>query len=252
MQDSLPSKLKHTPTVGIMGGLGPAATIDFMQRLLRATPAGDDGDHYRQLVDNNAKVPSRIKAILEGGDIDPLPMLIEMGKNLEAGGADFLAMPCNTAHFYHQGVQEQVSIPFLHMPNLALQAIHEKLHSDNSDRLTVALLASPALQKVKLFESYAEPLAIDIIYPQAPQQTQLLEVIQAIKAGATADSQETAFKDIATEVQSLGADALLVCCSELSLLTGVLREAEQIIFPVFDSIEELVNKSLKFLREISE
>ena len=88
-------------TIGILGGMGPAATVELMSRIIRQTPAKDDRDHLRMLVDNNPKVPSRIEAIIEGTGADPLPELQRMAQGLEAAGADFLIMACNTAHHYH-------------------------------------------------------------------------------------------------------------------------------------------------------
>ncbi|HEY1837589.1 MAG TPA: aspartate/glutamate racemase family protein, partial [Rhizomicrobium sp.] len=78
--------------VGVIGGMGPEATVDFLSRVLRATPATDDADHIRVLVDNNPKIPSRIAALIEGGGEDPLPALIAMARGLESQGADFLVM----------------------------------------------------------------------------------------------------------------------------------------------------------------
>ncbi len=86
--------------VGIIGGLGPEATVDLMRRVIQATPASDDQDHIRMIVDCNPKVPSRMKAILEGTGEDPAPYLVIMAKDLAAWGADFLAIACNTAHLY--------------------------------------------------------------------------------------------------------------------------------------------------------
>ncbi|RLB91348.1 MAG: aspartate racemase RacD, partial [Deltaproteobacteria bacterium] len=83
--------------VGILGGMGPEATVDLMQRIISLTPALDDIDHIRCIVDNNPKVPSRIKAIIEGDGEDPGPCMADMGRRLESWGADFLVIACNTA-----------------------------------------------------------------------------------------------------------------------------------------------------------
>ncbi len=98
-------------TVGILGGMGPEATIDLMQRIIRLTPALDDADHIRCIVDNNPKVPSRIKAIIEGDGEDPGPCMADMGRRLGAWGADFLAIACNTAHYYYDAVRASRRYP---------------------------------------------------------------------------------------------------------------------------------------------
>ena len=97
--------------VGIIGGMGPEATVDLMQRVIRLTPAKDDSAHIRCLVDDNPKIPSRIKALIEGTGESPGPAIAATAKNLESWGADFIAIPCNTAHYYHAEAQAAVSIP---------------------------------------------------------------------------------------------------------------------------------------------
>ena len=114
-------------TVGILGGMGPDATIDLMARVIRTTPAEDDADHIRMLVDNNPKVPSRIKAIIEGTGESPAPCLAAMAQGLEKQGADFLVMPCNTAHFYFDEIAGSVSIPFVNLIDLTVAAAIEIL-----------------------------------------------------------------------------------------------------------------------------
>src|SRR5210317_1086324 len=105
-------------TVGILGGMGPEATVDLMRRIIRLTPALDDADHIRCIVDNNPKVPSRIKAIIEGDGEDPGPCMADMGRRLESWGADFLVIACNTAHFYYGAVQQAVNIPVVNLIDL--------------------------------------------------------------------------------------------------------------------------------------
>ena len=111
--------------VGILGGMGPEATVDLMQRIIRLTPALDDADHIRCIVDNNPKVPSRIKAIIEGGGEDPGPCMAEMGRRLESWGADFLVIACNTAHFYYDAVRDAVTIPVINLIDLVANHVQE-------------------------------------------------------------------------------------------------------------------------------
>lgn len=92
--------IARQPVVGVLGGMGPEATVELMQRVIRATPARDDADHVRMIVDNNPKVPSRIAALIERRGDDPAPVIADMARGLEAAGADFLVIACNTAHHY--------------------------------------------------------------------------------------------------------------------------------------------------------
>ena len=114
----MPDKAYKDKTVGILGGMGPEATVDLMQRVIDATPAIDDVDHIRMLVDNNPKVPSRIKALIDVTGKSPAPCMIDMARGLEKQGADFLVIPCNTAHHYYSDVAAAVDIPVINLIEL--------------------------------------------------------------------------------------------------------------------------------------
>ncbi len=109
--------------IGILGGMGPEATVLLMSRIIARTPAADDSDHVPLLVDNNTQVPSRIKALIEKTGEDPGPVLTDMARRLEAAGVAALAMPCNTAHHYASRIRAAVSIPFLDMIELSADAV---------------------------------------------------------------------------------------------------------------------------------
>ncbi|HET6780529.1 MAG TPA: amino acid racemase, partial [bacterium] len=100
--------------IGVLGGLGPWATLDLFEKILTLTPAAKDQDHLRLIIDNNPKIPDRSPAILGTGE-DPTPALVETARNLERAGADFIVIPCNTAHFFYDAVRRAVSIPVLHI-----------------------------------------------------------------------------------------------------------------------------------------
>ena len=139
-------------TVGIIGGLGPEATVDLMTRVIRATPAGDDQDHIRMIVDCNPKVPSRMKAILEGTGGNPAPALVAMAKNLAAYGADFLVIACNTAHLYLDRIREAVPVPVLNMIDLTV----DRVILENPDIRRVGLLASWTVIRPGLYQAAFE------------------------------------------------------------------------------------------------
>ena len=106
--------------VGILGGMGPGATILVMQKVLAAVYADDDADHVPLIVDQNSQVPSRIKHLIEGTGSDPAPVLADMARRLAAGGAEAVAVPCNTAHHYAPTIRAAVDLPFLDMIELSV------------------------------------------------------------------------------------------------------------------------------------
>jgi aspartate racemase len=224
--------LAETKTIGILGGMGPAATVELMSRIIRKTPAKDDDDHLRMLVDNNPKVPSRIKALLEGTGADPLPELQRMAKGLEAGGADFLVMACNTAHHYHAELAASVAIPFLSIVDVAASRLAE----DYPQARRIGFLASPAVRQTGVYDSAFGERGLIIVYPDEEDSAELLGIIREVKEGLTGSVQRERFHRVARDLAS-GVDAVLVACTELSMLP--LPETER--FLVLDTLDLLAD-----------
>jgi len=142
--------------VGILGGMGPEATILVMQKVLAAVKARDDADHIPLIVDQNPQVPSRIRHLIEGTGEDPGPVLADMARRLVAAGAQALAMPCNTAHHYAPAIRSAVAVPFLDMVEASVT------HAATRARpgAQIGVLASPIEQpQVWKFARGARPLA---------------------------------------------------------------------------------------------
>ncbi len=135
--------------VGILGGMGPQATLLLMQKVIDAVPAADDADHIPLLVDQNPQVPSRIRRLIEGAGEDPAPVLADMARRLVAGGAEALAMPCNTAHHYVPAIRAAVAVPFIDMVDLSVTKAARLAGLDGQ----VGILASPAVRRIGLFDA---------------------------------------------------------------------------------------------------
>ena len=104
------------PVIGIIGGMGPLATCDLMQKIIEYTDADTDQEHVRICVDCNTNIPDRTAAILQGGK-NPVPELVKSAKRLEAMGAQVLVMSCNTAHYFYEDMIPYLETPFLNMIN---------------------------------------------------------------------------------------------------------------------------------------
>ena len=226
--------------VGVLGGMGPDATVDFMNRLLRLVDAKEDSDHIRCIVDNNPKVPSRIKALFEGGKEDPAPCLMDMARRLEAWGADFLVMPCNTAHHYHEQIQSAVRIPVLDMIGLAARAAQQKFPQLRK----VGVLATSATVRVGLYEKAFGELGIATLYPDEPDQAGLLALIKSIKAGQIGEPQRAALIATGRRVLEKGAQALVLACTELSVIAPQKDE-----LPFVDASQALAEETFAIVKQ---
>ena len=224
--------------VGVIGGMGPEATVDFLHRLVARTPARDDADHLRVLVDNNPKIPSRIAALIDGTGEDPTPVLCDMARGLQAQGADFLVMPCNTAHYYLPAIARSVSIPVLDMVQLAIQ----KLSVVKPRR--VGMLASPAVRKVGLYKARMEQAGLHALFPEPQDENVLLGIIKAVKAGRLDDKRRQDYSKVAGNLLSGGADALLVACTEFS----VIGPPAGVTASVVDALDVLVEATIATAR----
>ena len=198
-------------TVGILGGMGPEATVLLMSRLIAATPAQDDADHIPLIVDQNTQVPSRIAALLGGSDADPAPVLAAMARRLQAAGAQALAMPCNTAHHFAPAIQAASSLPFLDM--IALSAT--RADAVALPGAAIGIIASPAVQRTQLLDRALHALGRSTAYPA--DQAALLTAIRAIKAGR-ADQARPALLTASADLLAQGVAIQLIACSEFSMV----------------------------------
>ncbi|MCF3934754.1 amino acid racemase [Acuticoccus sp. M5D2P5] len=220
--------------IGIIGGMGPEATVLFMSRIIERTPAEDDADHIPMVVDNNTRIPSRIAHLIEKRGVDPEPTLVGIARKLERYGATLLAMPCNTAHSYADAIKAAIALPFLDMVELTVEAVTRA----NPATRRVGLLASPAVEITGIYDRAFAAAGIDVLYPD--DRAALLGAIKAIKAGARDDRALGPLAAGYRELTDRGADAAIVACSEFSLLSDALTGP----LPVLDSVTVLAEAAI--------
>jgi aspartate racemase len=222
-------------TVGVIGGMGPEATVDFLRRIVEATPARDDADHIRILVDNNPKIPSRIAALIDGTGEDPTPVLVSMAQGLERQGADFLTVPCNTAHYYLPAIARGVRIPVLDMVALSIS----RLGALSPKPKKIGMLASPAVRKVGLYAKRLSGGGFEALFPGEKGEAAVFAVIRAVKAKSVSDELRSEYETAIRELADEGADAFLVACTELSLLPPPKAG------PYVDALDVLVEETIR-------
>jgi aspartate racemase len=229
--------------VGILGGMGPEATIDLMRRIMQLTPAKDDVDHIHCIVDNNPKVPSRIQAIIDGTGESPAACMAGMAQRLEASGADFIVIPCNTAHHYHRDVQESVRVPVLNLIELTVEFVLRAVPGVGK----VGLLASPAVRITGLYENLFRPRGVEVIYPAAADEERLFRLIKEIKAGASGENVRRDFVEIVLGLSERGAEVGIIACTELS----AVNEGDFPMF-VYDASDILARKIIDMVKNNDE
>lgn len=197
--------------VGILGGMGPQATVLLMDRLIRATPATDDADHIPLIVDQNPQVPSRIRFLIEGAGDDPAPVLAAMARRLEGAGAEALAMPCNTAHHFADAIRGASALPFLDMVAASVAAAR-----DMAEGGPIGILGSPALRRIGVFDRAFAGTGTAILWPG--DEAAMLDAIRAIKAGADHAAPRAALRDASAALLARGARVQMIACTEFSLI----------------------------------
>lgn len=202
--------------IGILGGMGPEATVLLMARVVAMTSVFDDSDHVSMIVDNNTQIPSRIKALIEKTGEDPGPVLADMARGLEAHGAQALAMPCNTAHHFAPVIEKAVDIPLLNMVSLAVS----RLEAMGPTIKRVGILASPAVRDTQIFDNAFASSKIDTLYPS--DQGRMLDAIRAVKVNSCDGAARQVMDKAARELMKRGADCLLIACSELSIIADAV------------------------------
>lgn len=204
--------------VGILGGMGPEATVDLMQKIITNTPAADDCDHIRCIVDNNPKIPSRIRAILTEDGEDPGPELADMAQRLENWGADFLCIPCNTAHAYYDDVVRGVSIPVVHLIDLVVAHVVK----ENPRLQSIGMLGSTTIVKLHLYTTSFARSGVEVVYPDEDIQQQLFEIIRRIKRGETGAAIRQNLGNVAEHLQHKGVSLAVLGCTELGVIADAL------------------------------
>lgn len=220
--------------VGIIGGMGPEATVELMRRVIAHTPANDDQDHIHLIAESNPKIPSRMAHLIELTGTDPAPELVRIAQNLQRAGAVGLAMPCNTAHCYASAIRSAVSIPLLDMVRLTVDGI-----AGRQARARVGLLASTAVHRTGIYARAFEARGIVPVIPR--RQEELMTLINGVKRGDTGPRAVQRLAAIAREVAD-ESDILLIACTELSLISAGIEDRAALL----DSLDVLTQAIVDF------
>lgn len=216
--------------IGILGGMGPEATADLFRRVIKATPAQKDQEHIRVIIDNNPKIPDRTAAII-GGGASPLPEMVKTARNLERAGADFIVMPCNSAHYYYEQLKKSVGIPVLNMIKLTEQVIKKKFPNVKK----VGLIATTGTVKTQIYNQSLWEIGVEVISPPEDMQDRVMKAIyDGIKAGRIMKGKKI-IVNVANYLVERGSEMIICGCTEASL---VLKGGDLSV-PIIDPLQIL-------------
>ena len=228
--------------LGVLGGMGPLASAQFMLRLTLLTPASSDQEHIPAVLWSDPRVPDRGDAMRPGG-ADPLPWLLRGIAGLKRAGCGAIVVPCNTAHYWYDQMVEEAGIP---MPHIVDAAVTD-LARIGIKPGRIGLMGTPTTLRTKLYQQRLSSLGWDCIQPTDEQMERLVSpAIALVKANQVAD----AFEPLAQVVNDLavrGAAAVVLGCTEIPL--GILAgPASRLAVPVIDTIDALARAAIAWAR----
>lgn len=222
--------------VGVLGGMGPDATLDFMAKVVSLTASDTDQGHIHMIVDHNPQVPNRQEAI-RTSDPEVGRLLAGMAQGLEAAGADFLVMVCNSAHAFLEPIRQATTIPFVSIIDESINEIERVAPGAGS----VGVLATDGLQEAGLYQSALADARCTPVLLQENDLRHLMTLIGRIKAGERSGEMRQEMIALAEVLVANGAEAVIAACTEIPL---VLRAADLSV-PLIASTDVLARRTVE-------
>lgn len=227
--------------LGVLGGMGPLASAHFMVRLTELTPAGSDQEHIPAILWSDPRVPDRTAA-RQGRGPDPLPWLLRGVRGLKAAGCGAIAIPCNTAHGWHDGLAAE-GVPILHIVDAAADAIASLVPPGG----TIGVMGTEATLAMRLYQDRLATRGWNTIIPAETEMAgKVSPGIALVKAGRVAEAYPP-LAEVATSLARRGAQAVVLGCTEIPL--GIKAGPwKKLGFPVIDTIDELARVAIAWAR----
>lgn len=228
---------KKTLAIGIMGGMGPQATVHFFSELVRLTDAKTDQDHLQILINNNPQIPNRHLAI-SGKAPSVGPDLAEMARGLEESGADFVVLVCNTAHAFQADIEAALSIPFVSIIDEVVKEIREVQPGTRR----VGVMAAEGCLEAGLYQNALKSYGLEPVLWDDDQLSRFMTLVFEIKAGKTGEKEELEMMDLARALEARGAELLISGCTEIPLVL----DADKVSLPLLSSSDLLIRNTIAY------
>ncbi len=220
--------------IGVLGGMGPEATVDLMAKIIKSTPASRDQDHIPILVYSDPTTPDRTAYLLGRGE-NPLPFLIRGAKTLQDMGADIIVIGCNTAHYFYEDIVRAVSVKVLHI------AREVKVYVEKRGVHRVLVLATDGTRVARIYDEVAP----EVLYPDEIHQRFVMDAIYSLKAGRYDDAR-SAFLKVLDYAERLDVDAVILGCTELPVIAGRVETGINLIDATLVLARAAVREALGF------
>ncbi|MDR1952130.1 MAG: amino acid racemase [Elusimicrobiota bacterium] len=201
-------------TIGIIGGMGPEATLDLFAKIIKLTPAKKDQDHIHIIIDNYPQIPDRTNFILFG-DKNPKEYILSSAKLLENAGAGVLIMACNTAHFFERDLRNEIKIPFISIVDAAINELKEL----NPCAKNIAVLSTTGTKAAKIYDKALIENGYNVLdIPNDLEKKIMSAIYDGVKKGKACDFADS-FQKIINEISdALKPDAFIEACTEIPIL----------------------------------
>jgi aspartate racemase len=221
--------------IGIIGGIGPWATLEEFKRFLESVPAKRDQDYPRLIIYCNSKIPDRRKSILAQGE-SAIPALKETAQALEQAGVDFIIIGSNGTHYYYGEIQQAVSIPVINM----IEETSMFIKTRYSYVKNIGLIAPDVTCEKGIYQRYFQNSDQSLIIPDDELQQKITDAVYEVKVGKF-DTGKESLIEVAKDFIDQGAEGVICGCTEISV---VLHEKDLNV-PVIDPMQIVVDKAIK-------
>lgn len=227
------------PLVGILGGMGPAATVDFYSKLIAATPAATDQEHLQVMIWADPTVPDRSLALTGDGE-DPTPKLAAGARQLKVAGAEFYVVACNGAHAFLPRVREQVDLDYLSIIEVTAEHIEALPYVSGA-----GLLATDATLTSQLYQEALGSRGLAPVLPSEEDQRAVMEAIYAVKSGNLTETLEERLVEVVDALAADGADVIIAGCTEIPLALSPERSSRPLIDPATLLVNRVVERAMR-------
>lgn len=204
---------RRLKTLGVLGGMGPAATADFIAKMIARTSAAKDDEHVPCVVINDPRIPDRTDAFLGGKEAKVLDALTLRLGQLEAAGVDGFVMPCNSAHHWAEALERRARIPLLHIADASLDHVQRRLPHARK----IAIMATPVTIQSGFYQRRMRMRGLEHHeISNALLERCIMPGIRSVKAGDIAAAR-VEFVAAAEEIFASGAEVVLMACTEIPI-----------------------------------